>query len=45
MLRAAQLLPFAQYYDCLSDPTYKGEVDKYLSGVTTVDEVQKECLS
>ncbi|PNW80620.1 hypothetical protein CHLRE_07g325200v5 [Chlamydomonas reinhardtii] len=40
-----KLLPFAQYYDCLSDPDYKKEADAFLKGVSSVDEVQSECLA
>ncbi|EFJ43861.1 hypothetical protein VOLCADRAFT_118937 [Volvox carteri f. nagariensis] len=40
-----KLMPFAKYYDCLSVPSYRTEVDTFLKGVTTVAEVEKACIS
>ncbi|KXZ56304.1 hypothetical protein GPECTOR_1g268 [Gonium pectorale] len=38
------LIPLAQYYDCLNDPGYQKEVGDFLKGTTTLAEVQKACL-
>ncbi|KAG2493310.1 hypothetical protein HYH03_008445 [Edaphochlamys debaryana] len=40
-----KLLPFAQYYSCLSDPSLVAAANEFLAGVTTVDEAEKACLA
>ncbi|GIL44544.1 hypothetical protein Vafri_2075 [Volvox africanus] len=39
----AKLAAIGKYYDCLSDPTYKAQVNAFLGGVTTVDKAKKAC--
>ncbi|KXZ56313.1 hypothetical protein GPECTOR_1g276 [Gonium pectorale] len=38
------LLPLAEYQDCLAQPEYRSQVNGWLGGVTTVEEAQKACL-
>lgn len=40
-----QLLKYVEYIGCVNDPQYKKAADDFLQGVTTVDEVQLQCLS
>ncbi|EFJ43807.1 hypothetical protein VOLCADRAFT_95955 [Volvox carteri f. nagariensis] len=38
-----KLTGFGKYYDCLTDPSYKADIDSYLNGVTTVDKTKQMC--